>query len=202
MQKLRTWTKIAAVGLLFAAYAGSALADYQALLKQATAGDQKAQLGLGHALMYGYEGAPKNTREAVRWLTAAQKGGGAYGRSASVNLGIIYGNRSYGQPNGPKAVKLLEDMARYPDMPGKMARVNLGAMYLKEPDQATVPMNYDKALFWYFAAQASAAPSPPGSGVEHQIDTTIRTLMTRSSESAVEIRGRAVEWVRRVEIGR
>ena len=59
--------------------------------------------------------------------------------------------------------------------------------------------NFDKALFWYFAAQASGAPEAPGSGVDAQTARSIRQLMAESSESAVEIRGQAIEWVRKAE---
>ena len=201
MQKLGAWTRILAIGLLFAASAGSALADYTSLLSRAKAGDQGAQLDLGNALMFGFDGAKESPREAIRWLTAARKGGGDLGRRATVNLGLLYGNRSFGQPDGAKAVKLLEEVARWPDMAGKSARSGLASLYHMSPRDATIPTNFDKALFWYFAAQASAAPEGKF-GLNAQINRSIREIMTQSpesSESAVEIQGRAVEWVRRVE---
>lgn len=199
MQKISKWAQRLAVGLALAACVGTALADYQTLLNRAKAGDQPAQLELGRAYMYGYEGAPKNSPEAVRWLARAQKAGGDYGRAATVNLGILYGRRSFGQPNGATAVKLLEGVARGSDMSGKMARYNLAALYHVPSSEATIPTNFDKALFWYFAAQASGAPEAPGSGVDAQTARSIRQLMAESSESAVEIRGHAIEWVRKAE---
>ena len=199
MQKKTGWVRNTTVALALVAFVASAHADYTTLLKQAKAGDQKSQLELGRVLMYGYDGAPQDPREAVRWLTSAKNGGGEFGRRATVNLGILHSKKSLGQANGAKAVKLLEEVARDAEMTGKMARYNLAVMNHASRDEATIPPNYDKALFWYFAAQASAAPEYPGSGVDAQIDRSIRRLMTESTESAVEIRGQAVEWVRRVE---
>ncbi len=199
MQKISTWAQRLAVGLALAACVGTALADYQTMLGRAKAGDQRAQAAVGQALMFGHDGAPQNTREAVRWLTTAQKGGGELSRRATVNLGILYGSRVFGQPNGAKAVKLLEEVARGPDTPGKMARFNLAALYHLPTSEATIATNFDKALFWYFAAQASAAPEAVGSGVDAQTARSIRQLMAESSQSAVEIRGQAIEWVRKAE---
>lgn len=198
IQLQRVFRLLVAAALLMAP-AFDAWADYQTMLKQAKRGVQSEQLELGYSHMYGYKGVPKDSREAMRWLTAAQKGGGPLGRRASVNLGIMHGNRLYGYPDGAKSLRLLEAAAVYPDMIGKMARMNLGVMHTKPPEEATMPTNYDKALFWYFAARESSAQLPAGSGFEDQIDTAIRRLMWVTSESAVEIRGRAVEWVRRVE---
>ena len=80
-----------------------------------------------------------------------------------------------------------------------MARFNLAALYHLPTSEATIATNFDKALFWYFAAQASAAPEAVGSGVDAQTARSIRQLMAESSESAVEIRGQAIEWVRKAE---
>lgn len=126
-----------------------------ALVERATAGDPSAQVQLGVAYATG-NGARRDGRLAVQWLTAAAESNGVSAASAAGWLGAIYRNGMGLKADGALA---LQWFTRGAELGSGASAQNIAEMYydgkLLRKDQDQVELWYGRAASLYEAETAA-----------------------------------------------
>lgn len=157
------------------------------LVRRANANDLRAQFELGSRFNYGRE-APKNVKEALRWLRRAGQAGQ---RDAQRLLAVKFYNGHDVPVDHDEAFRWTQRMAEAGDFPAQMA---LAGMYANGEGG---PRNLVRAYMWYDIAAVSAqkAIDPPDqSAVARAAEMRDKTAELLLPAEEVEAQQLASDW--------
>jgi len=143
-----------------------------ALKKAADAGDTKACLQYGDALLRG-DGMSKDSVQAIRYLRQAADQGEP---NAAFRLGKIYDDGEQAPKDWAKAFDYYTDAAK---AGVSEAQYNLGAMYVSARG---IPRDYVEGLAWLIVATKNGAPADGEKQVRERLKTSNRQQQIAAAE--------------------